>query len=407
MTRRVPLLAAILLLAVNLRAALASFAPVADQARSALGLPAGVLSLATALPVITFALVAIPLPGLARRYGQERVLTVAMGLLALGIGVRSAGGLLTLLAGTVLLGMGIAAGNVLLPGLIKRAYPGRVGVVTGLYATAMAVAATVAAGATRPAERLFGGWRVALDWWALPALLAALVWLGRVAARREADAVSVAVPAERAPSPWRDGLAWAVALFFTTQSALFYITLAWLPSIYADAGVDRTTAGLLMSLAQLVGVPLAFVVPAVAGRSRQWPLVLACVLCYLAAVLGLLVAPAGVPYLWAVLLGFGGVGFPLVLTMIPLRSRGPAAADRLSGMTQSFGYPLAALGPVIAGTLHDVTGSWRASLLMMLALVVLMLPAGLVAARRERMVGPALLLGPDRNPTASRSSTLS
>lgn len=405
MTRRLPLLAAILLLAINLRAALASFAPVADQARSALGLPASILSLATTLPVITFAALAIPMPGLARRYGPERVLALAMLLLALGIGVRSAGGVVTLLAGTVLLGVGIAAGNVLLPGLIKRTYPARVGVITGLYATAMSVAATVAAGATRPAEGLLGGWRVALAWWALPALLAALVWFRRATASRTADVASVQVRTEPQPSPWRDPLAWAVTLFFTTQSALFYISLAWLPSIYADAGLDHTTAGLLLSLAQLVGVPLAFVVPAVAGRARQWPLVAGCAACYLGAVLGLLIAPAGFPYLWAVLLAFGGVGFPLVLTMIPLRSRGPAAADRLSGMTQSFGYPLAALGPFTAGSLHDVTGGWHATLLLMLGLVVLMLPAGLAASRHGGMVGPEPPGSTDQLAVTPRSST--
>jgi len=190
--------------------------------------------------------------------------------------------------------------------------------------------------------------------------------------------VTGAVP----PPLRRDRLAWAVALYFGIQSMAFYIGLAWLPTILADGGYGDETAGFLQALSALLQIPPAFLVPVLASRRRsQEPILVAIVAVSTLSVLGLLVADGLAP-LWMVTLGLGqGGALGLALILPVLRGGEPAAVASLTAMTLSIGYLIAALGPWVAGVLHDATGAWSVPLAFLLAVTALQLAPGLPASR--------------------------
>lgn len=391
--RRALVLVAIVLLAANLRPAITSVAPLIERIRADAGVSNGVAGLLTALPLLAFAALSPLAPRLARHFGAERVLIGSMLVLCAGILLRSSGtGAATLFAGTAVLGAAIAAGNVLLPGLVKEKFSGRIGAATGVYTVAMGTSAAIAAGASVPLTRLLGpGWQAPLALWAAPALLAAVAWaplLGRGGRNPETQGQARASPAA---GLWRSPLAWQVTAFMGLQSLGYYATLTWLPEILREGGTSAEAAGWLLALSQAVAIPAMFVAPVAAGRSpSQRGVVAAAVALIGAGVLGLLLFGAAGGILWVTLLGLGqGACFSLALTLFALRAADPDQAAALSGMAQSFGYLLAALGPTVFGVLRDATGSWTLPLALLLVITACLLAAGLGAGRDARVGPPA------------------
>ena len=391
--RRALVLVAIVLLAANLRPAITSVAPLIERIRADAGVSSGVAGLLTALPLLAFAALSPVAPRLARRFGAERVLIGSMLALCGGILLRSSGaGAAPLFAGTAVLGAAIAAGNVLLPGLAKDKFPGRIGAATGAYTVAMGTSAAIAAGASVPLTRLIGpGWQAPLALWAAPALLAAVAWAPLL--RRGGRDPEPPRRARASPGAglWRSPLAWQVTAFMGLQSLGYYATLTWLPEILREGGTGAETAGWLLALSQAVAIPAMFVAPVAAGRRpSQQGVVAASVALIGAGVLGLLLFGAGGGILWVTLLGLGqGACFSLALTLFALRAADPGQATALSGMAQSFGYLLAALGPPLFGVLRDATGSWTLPLALLLGITACLLAAGLGAARDARVGAPA------------------
>jgi CP family cyanate transporter-like MFS transporter len=381
--------AGMILLAINLRPAAASVGPLIHRIRHDTGLSGTGAGVLTTLPVLCFGALAPLAPALARRLGSQVALTGALVLLLLGLLIRVVPGFVLLYAGTALAGTAIAVGNVLLPVMVSRSFPERTGSMTGLYAAALIGFAALAAGLTVPLMKwLGGGWRTGLVIWAAPVAVALVVWL--IALRGRRGETIGADPHEQlrgARTLMRSRLAWAVTLFFGIQSASFYATLAWLPSIFESHGASDAKAGLLLSLTLIVGVFTALTVPPAAARMRQQrALVVIFTACIAAGWIGILAAPMSAPYLWAVLLGIGqNACFPLALTLIVLRAGGVATTSALSTLVQSVGYGLAALAPLAIGALHDLTNSWNAPLIVLLALVA---PQALVgfAAGADRTV---------------------
>lgn len=391
--RRALVLVAIVLLAANLRPAITSVAPLIERIRADAGVSNGVAGLLTALPLLAFAALSPLAPRLARHFGAERVLIGSMLVLCAGILLRSSGtGAATLFAGTAVLGAAIAAGNVLLPGLVKEKFSGRIGAATGAYTVAMGTSAAIAAGASVPLTRLLGpGWQAPLALWAAPALLAAVAWaplLGRGGRNPETQGQARASPAA---GLWRSPLAWQVTAFMGLQSLGYYATLTWLPEILREGGTSAEAAGWLLALSQAVAIPAMFVAPVAAGRSTSQRGVVAVAVALIGAgVLGLLLFGAAGGILWVTLLGLGqGACFSLALTLFALRAADPDQAAALSGMAQSFGYLLAALGPTVFGVLRDATGSWTLPLALLLVITACLLAAGLGAGRDARVGPPA------------------
>jgi CP family cyanate transporter-like MFS transporter len=370
---------AVVLVAVNLRPAVAGVGPVLPELRAGLSLPGAAVAVLTTLPVLCFGLLATAAPRLVRRHGIEAVLVGIMVALAVGTLGRALDGPPALFAGTVVVGGAIAIGNVLLPPLIKRDFPDRTGTMMGVYTMAVSGAAAVAAGLAVPLAAASDlGWRGALGVWAVPAAVAALAWLPRLRGRTR--------PPQTPPtgrSLLRDPLAWQLTVYFGLQSLSFYAVLGWLPSMYRDFGASPALAGFLLSLSGLVQIPVSLVLPGLAGRARnQVAHVVGATALIAAGLAGVLLAPMAAPYLWVVLVGAGqGACFALALNLLVLRTRRVADTARVSAMAQSIGYTLCAVGPLLVGLLHDATGSWTGPLALLLALLVPQVVTGALAGR--------------------------
>ncbi|MDN7139593.1 CynX/NimT family MFS transporter [Pseudomonas sp. JQ170] len=352
------LLVGLVLVALNLRPALSSMAPLLNQVSESLGLSASAAGLLTTVPVLCLGLFAPLAPVLARRFGSERVILGILLVLALGIAVRSAFGSTGLFLGTIMAGASIGVVGVLLPGIVKRDFPKHAGTLTGVYTMALCLGAALAAGATVPLSQHLGdSWSLGLGFWLIPALLAALVWLPQ--AREGHGAHHVAY---RVRGLLRDPLAWQVTLYMGLQSSLAYIVFGWLPSILIGRGLTPTQAGLVLSGSVIVQLISSLAAPWLATRGKDQRLAIVGVMVMvLAGLFGCLYAPLDGLWGWAIILGLGqGGSFALALTLIVLRSRDAHVAANLSSMAQGVGYTLASLGPFAVGLVHDLTGGWEA-----------------------------------------------
>jgi MFS transporter, CP family, cyanate transporter len=308
-------------------------------------------------------------------------------LSAAGILVRLPGGAGPLFIGTIVAGLGIAVGNVLVPALIKRDFPDRLGAMTGAYVMALGLGGALAAGLTVPIENALNtDWRPALAVWALPPLLAAMAWAPR-AARGARLAWSSTSPLSPSRALWGDPLAWQVTGFMGLNSLSFYAVLSWLPEIFGDEGVNRAAAGGLLSVLMVASIPTCLVVPALAARMRDQRAAVVATIGVLAfGLLGLLLAPNDAPAVWVTAIGAAqGALLALAFLFFALRTPDAVRAGQLAAMAQTIGYLLAAAGPLVVGLLHDITGDWSGSLAFLLAMLLPLLACGW-AAGRDRVV---------------------
>ncbi len=376
------LLVAVVALSLNLRPAAVSVGPVLDEVQRGLGMSGLTAGLLTTLPVVAFAVLGLGAPSLARLVGLHRVTLVSLLLAAAGMGGRVVvDGQVTFLLLSALALSGAAAANVLLPSLVKLHFPDRVGTLTAVYSTSLAVGLTAASVLTVPLADAAGGWRAGLGSWALLALVCALPWLGLVRSdprptggRGRVGVLDVA----------RTSLGWRMAVFFGLQSLQAYSVFGWFAQVYRDAGFDASRAGVLLGVITGLSIPLSVLVPRAASRRTDQRLLLAVIMAaYPIGYLGLVLAPQAGAWLWAVLVGVALSTFPLVLTLIGLRARTSEGTAALSGFTQSTGYLIASVGPVTVGVLHDVSGGWTLPLGVLLVLAVPQLLVGLSVARPE------------------------
>ncbi|WP_256207119.1 CynX/NimT family MFS transporter [Pseudomonas sp. P97.38] len=378
------LLLGLILVALNLRPALSSMAPLLSEVSASLGLSAAQAGLLTTLPVLCLGLFAPLAPVLARRFGAERVVLGILLALAGGIVLRSSFGQVGLFVGSLLAGASIGVIGVLLPGIVKRDFARQAGTMTGVYTMALCLGAAMAAGATVPlSEHLDHRWALGLGFWAVPALLAAVFWLPQVGQKHGAHQV-----AYRVRGLLRDPLAWQVTLYMGLQSSLAYIVFGWLPSILIGRGLSPTQAGLVLSGSVIVQLVSSLAAPWLATRGQDQRLAIVIVMAMtLGGLFGCLYAPIEGLWGWAILLGLGqGATFSLALTLIVLRSRDAHVAANLSSMAQGFGYTLASLGPFAVGVVHDLTGGWNA-LGWIFGLVGLGAMIAGIGAGRARYVG--------------------
>jgi CP family cyanate transporter-like MFS transporter len=401
MTTRHPALwtfAGLVLLTLNLRAAITGVPPVLGE----LGLTGVEAAVLTTLPELCLGVFSALAPALARRVGTETAITGALLVLTAGLLLRVLPAPAALFTGTALAGAGIATGNVLAPAVIRRVFPGRVGALTGLAMMLMSVSGAAAAGLAVPLD-LLGGRQLTLAGWAVPSLVAALVWVPlALRGRKLPPPPAPADASEEHGSLLRSPLAWSVTIFMGMASLMFYTLTSWLPGIMRDHGFAPATAGLMNSVIVIIGIPLGFAVPVLAARLRdQRPLVLGVAALMWLGLGGLLLAPrAG--WVWVAVFGIAtGSAFPLALTLLNLRSPTAAVTARLSGMAQSGGYLVAAAGPLTFGLLHSVTGGWTGSIWLLVLLVVPELGFGLPAAR------PGFLRRPQHVHTGKEPKTCS
>ncbi|MGW7052092.1 CynX/NimT family MFS transporter [Streptomyces sp. NPDC054887] len=381
----------LVLAALNLRPAITSLGPLLEEVRAGLGMSGSVAGLLTSVPPLCFALFGLTAPRLARRFGPGAIVCAGMAAIAAGLLIRPyLGGTAGFLAASALALMGIAVSNILMPVIVKRWFPERVGQMTGLYSMALALGTALAAAATVPMTRALGGsWQTGLAVWGTLAAVAVLPWLvltrhpATRAPRTPAAPGTDSAPAP-APSITRSRTAWALACFFGLQATAAYITMGWMPQIFRDAGVSAGTAGVLLAVTMAMGIPLAFVIPRLASRMRnQGPIVVALGLSGLLGYAGLYLAPASGAWAWALLLGVSNCAFPLALTMIGMRARSGAGVVRLSAFAQSTGYLISIPGPLLVGVLYQHSGSWGLPIGLMAGLMVPQIVVGVLAGRNR------------------------
>ncbi|MFF4498870.1 CynX/NimT family MFS transporter [Streptomyces sp. NPDC001401] len=382
----------IVLSALNLRPAITSLGALLEEVRDGLGMSGSVAGLLTSVPPLCFAVFGVTAPRLARRFGAGAVVCAGMVAITAGLLIRPyAGGTAGFLAASALALMGIAVSNVLMPVIVKRWFPDRVGSMTGLYSMALALGTASAAAVTVPMTDVLGGsWQTGLAVWAGLAAAAVLPWIPFVRQRGarpdeqpagRQEHARVEAPALRIT---RSRTAWALAVFFGLQATAAYITMGWMAQIFRDAGVPAGTAGLLLAVTMVMGVPLAFVIPRVAARlPHQGPIVLALGACGLAGYAGLYLAPAAGAWAWALLLGVANCAFPLALTMVGMRARTGAGVAQLSAFAQSTGYLISIPGPLLVGVLYQHSGGWGLPIALMAALMVPQMVVGVLAGRNH------------------------
>ena len=375
---------AIILVAFNLRPAITSVGPLVGIIGEDLGLANWSLGLLTSLPLIAFAAVSPIVPNLANRLTTERTMLLGLVILLTGICIRSISMVFLLFIGTILVGVGIAVCNVLLPVIVKNQFPDKIGLMTSVYSTSMGLVASLASGLSVPlASGGNLGWQKTLIIWGIPAALAIIIWI-YVVKQRKGNGQALDKVRSSDHRIWRSSLAWQIALYFGLQSFLFYVTIAWLPAILNGKGMSMESSGWLLSLTQFIGLPLSFIIPVLATRFRSQRLIAFLLgVCSVVGFGGLLLDSSyPIMIISIVLMGIGlGGTFPLGLTFIAIRARNGSQAAELSGMVQSIGYILAAIGPMLFGSLYDFTQMWTAPIISLVIVSALLIIFGIYSGR--------------------------
>ena len=373
------LVAALALTGLSMRTAVTSVGAVLDDLQSGLHMSGGVSGVVTTLPVICFSLLGATTPRLAHRLGAHQLLVISLVAMTAGLVGRAAVGTpWAFILLSVLALAGGAAANILLPTLVKRHFPDRIGPMTAVYTTALAVGTTAAAGLTVPFGSIGSDgneWRYGLGSWALFSAVAILPWLPTLRHDRPEPGAERNVPATRL---LHSRTAWALTIFFAFQSFQAYIAFGWFAKFMHAHGVTTGAAGAMVAVLSAMTIPVSMLVPSISPTRHRMVLVVLTVL-YLVAYLGLSIAPVGGAWVWMVLTGIASGQFPFALTLIGLRSREPRTTAALSAFVQSIGYILAGTGPLLFGVLNDVSGGWAPSLALLYVAMAVAAVAGWLA----------------------------
>ncbi len=379
--------------AFNLRSGFIGIGPALPALTVDLGLTFSEASVLVALPTLMMGIMAVPGGGLADRLGPARVIAGGLALVALGGGLRAAApGFLVLLALTFLFGAGIGISQPSLPRLMRSRFPLRLGVTTGVYASGLVSGSIIAASLTGPLLTRIGephAWRLPLALWGVLATGALVLWVVAMQPWRapEPMAVASALPAAEAAavaewSPWRDRQAWLAAALFAAQGIVYYLLVAWLPAIYDEAGADPTAVAGMFAVFNAATLPSILLFPSWSDRLRRRrpPAVVASVV-FVAGVLGLLFLPLADPWrwLWPALAGAGVSGVFAMSLVLPADVAPRGRTGAAAGMVLAIGYAGSALGPIIAGVVRDVTGSFDATLLLVPAIGIVMIALAALA----------------------------
>lgn len=392
---RVVVLLGISLAALNLRTAVASVSPLLETIRADVVITdsqAGILGM---VPVLAFAFFGSITPPISRKIGLEPLTIIAMLVAAAGVLMRSTADSapVFIIWSVVALG-GMGAGNVLLPPLVKRYFPDRIGVVTAIYTTLIAISTALPPLFVVPMAQAFG-WRVSLGQWMIIGVLAAIPWIivviGSVRGRRQVSEIlrheSPAPPKDKVRTRgggriWRSPTAWALGFFFAANSSNSYAMFAWMPLILTDAGIDDAAAARWLAFYAAFGILTSLGAPVLAARMKNpYPMVVVFASLTVAGYAGMILSPASGTLVWVTATGIGAGTFPMALALVNLRSRTAVGSTTLSGFAQGVGYTFAALGPLCVGLLYDATGGWSIPLGALIASMAVILVAGWFVSR--------------------------
>ncbi|GAA0430371.1 MAG: CynX/NimT family MFS transporter [Bacillota bacterium] len=375
----------IILIGSNLRAPLTSVGSLISYIRDDLGISNALAGTITTLPLLAFALVSPFAPKIANRIGIEWTIFISITLLTIGIIIRSLFGSIFLFSGTILIGLAIAIGNVLLPGLIKMNFPLKIGLMTGIYAVFMNVFGALGSGLGVPISSIGDiGWQGSLAVWGILSFIALLFWIPQLQKQNKSDPTTSATP-QAEGSIWKSTLAWCITLFMGLQSLIFYTLITWLPEILQSHGFSSDSAGWMLFLMQFAIIPVTFIIPVIAEQMNDQKLLASITaILFMIGIGGLFSGIIPVLVISVIFIGIaGGSAFSLSMMFFSLRTSNGQQAAEMSGMAQSFGYLLAALGPVLIGALHDLTNGWQVPLIMLFIISTIILIVGLESGKQR------------------------
>lgn len=376
---------AIIFLATTLRTPLTGVGPIISIIRAELNISNVLAGFLTTIPLLAFALFSPLAPRVSRKFGMEQTLYYSVILLTIGIILRSLGTTSFLIFGTVLIGIAISFGNVLVPSLFKLKYPLHVGLLTGIYTVSMNISAGAALGISNPiASNPSFGWQGALSVSIILTIITLIVWIPLLRGEKvKLTALSSSSSKPQEKKLWKSPLAWAIAISMGLQSLLFYSFTTWLPEILISQGMGAKQAGWMASIMQMAQIPMTFLIPIIAEKLKsQRPIVIFFTLFYIIGLTGLLFKWTDLTVVWMICLGIsGGASFGGVVMLFTLRTKTAYEAAQISGFAQSIGYLLAAAGPVLFGFLHDITGSWDSTNVIFIISSLVLLVTAFVSAK--------------------------
>jgi len=399
-TGRGLLLISIIGISFSLRAPITSIGPLAGLIHDDLGVSNGFVGFMTTLPLIAFSICSPFIPRISSRLGIGRTMLFGLVFIVAGGVIRSYTGTIGLLVGTALIGVGISAANVLIPSIVKLNYPEKIGIITSIYITAMAVFASIGAGASYPLASSGLGWKTASVVWVGIAFLAIFAWypqrnLGPRSPNGELQTASAPgdqeqhrISKDKKKNIWKSSLAWYITLFMGFQSLNYYSLTAWIPSILQGYGMTPETAGYMAFWYQLIGMPFSFITPILASKVKnQRTIVIGGCIGYLLGLIMLMMfhSTAAVVVALLFLANGGTASFGWSMVMISLKAKDAEEAVKLSGMSQAVGYLLAAIGPALCGAIYDNTESWSIVMGLFLGCTAIMVVTGILAAKREKL----------------------
>lgn len=361
----------ILLVSFNLRPSITAVGPLIPLIREDLGLSNGWAGFLTTFPLLTFATFSLFSASIGKKLGNPQAIFFAMVLILIGTVLRVLGGSDILFLGTGITGIGIVICNVLLIPLIKNRMPSRIGIVTASYTTGMTLFAAIASGISAPLAIDFGlGWKGSLLSWSVLLIFGIIIWIPQL---RFKAAPRTTPKEELKVNVWKARLGWQVSMFMGVQSLLYFTLISWLPDMMISRGMSAVEAGLLVSIMQIIGLLGAFFAPIIAVRYKdQVGIVWVLGLMYLAGFSSLFSYTLWVNFVGLALVGISlGSSVSLAYTLIGLRTKNERTTTSLSGMVQSTGYFLAALGPLLFGVAFDIFHDWDILIYLMMTCSVL------------------------------------
>jgi len=354
---------AIVLVSFCLRPSITSVGPLIPEIREDLNLSNSWAGFLTTLPLLAFATFSLFSSAIGKRLGYVRAILLGLVILAVGILIRVQGGVFLLYFGTALTGVGIVICNVLIIPLIKDKLPHKIGLMTSAYTTGLSLFAAVGTGISIPLALEFG-WRGSLLSWIVLVVLTIVIWIPHV---KKNKIVAEEEMEPKGSNVWKSKLAWQVSMFMGLQSFIFFTLITWLPELLIEKGLSSGRAGLVVMLMQIVGLVGTFLAPLVAVRFKeQTKLSMALGVAYVLGFATLFLDTMVIVYLGLGLIGFSlGASISMAYMLIGLRTTGRTTAD-LSGMSQSTGYYLASIGPLLVGILFDISVNWNLFILIMM-----------------------------------------
>ncbi len=375
----------IVFISFNLRAPITAVGSVVKMITLEYNLSGTMAGFITTLPLIAFAIVSPFVSKTTKKFGFGKTMMFGLTMILAGEIIRSYTNAIGLFVGTTFMGVGIAIGNVLIPSIIKLKFGKNVGKMTSVYTSSMCIFAAVGAGVSVPLASNMGlGWKNALAVWVALTLFTIIIWLPQL--KENAKSVSnnqtASLNTSKSTSIWKNKTAWFVTLFMGIQSLLFYSMVAWLPTIVISKGMTQGFASNMALMYQLVAIPATLVMPTLSDkfRSQKGLVVVNCCIYIVGMILFLMSSSSLLIVLSLILVSLGmGGSISLSIAFISLRSPNAHRASELSGMSQSAGYLLAAVGPTVMGTINDITKSWFVPVLIFIILIVALLLCGLKA----------------------------